>query len=393
MATQEEFAGYRLWKHALLLPAAVEEQLSIERELADAIKAADAASLPPPEGPDEPVTVAAKEPSLRIYDPEILGERVSELRQSLSAGTKNERGRLLTVLERLQRKGADRPLQVVEGRALKSLEELRKTFPNFGSFLDLVCDHLRLARLVRPAVLRLPGICLLGPPGIGKTAVIRRVMQILDLPNRVVSCADVSAAFVVSGSTASWASSTYGLVAERLMDDSPANSCIVLDEIDKLPRRSAYPADGPLYRLLEPTTAREFRDEYLDIDLDASRLVWLATANEADGIPGPIRSRLTMVDVQAPGRREMESVIDSVNEELRQEEPAIAKAFAGRVPADVKELLLTLPPRRLKKTLLAAYARAATAPRNGRPRVLRAAHVHLSPDDMPKSPFGFLRSD
>lgn len=389
MAIQEEFAGYRLWKHVLLLPAAVEEQLSIEQELADAIKAADAASLPPPEGPDEPVTVAAKEPCLRIYDPEILGQRVSELRRSLGAGSKNERGRLLGVLEQLQRKGAHRPLQTVESRALKSLEALRKTFPNFASFLDLVCDHLRLARLVRPAVLRLPPICLLGPPGIGKTAVIRRVMQILALPNRVVSCADVSAAFVVSGSTTSWASSTYGLVAERLMDGSPANSCIVLDEIDKLPRKSNYPPDGPLYRLLEPTTAREFRDEYLDIDLDASRLVWLATANEADGIPEPIRSRLTMVDVQAPGRLDMGAVIDSVNEELRQEEPGIRKAFAREVPADVKGLLLALPPRRLKKTLLAAYARAASRAGGKRGRRLTSSDIRPPTDDIPRPGIGF----
>lgn len=389
MVTKAEDAGYRVWKQGLLVPAAVEQQLAFERHLAEAIMAAEAA-LPVPEPAEESETEAEKEPSLRIYDPDALEKRVFELHQNLASGSKNERSRQLAVLERLLRKGPDRPLQTVERKALKALEALRDTFPNFASFLDLVRDHLRLARLVRPAVLRLPAMCLLGPPGIGKTAVIRRVMQILELPNRVVSCADISAAFVVSGSTASWASSSYGFVAERLMDGSPANSCIVLDEIDKLPRRSAYPADGPLYRLLEPTTAREFRDEYLDIDLDASRLIWLATANEVGGIPEPIRSRLTVVNVQAPGRREMGSVIDSVNEELRQEEPGIRKAFAREVPAHVKELLLTLPPRRLKKVLLAAYARAASRERQNERRQLLPTDVRPFESGMQKVPIGFI---
>lgn len=385
---QTEDPAYRVWKEGLLIPTAVQRRLALEQHLAEARIAAEAASALP-EFTEEPETADAKKPSLRIFDRNAVKARVSELERNLGSSSKSERSRQLAVLERLLGKGPDRPLQTVDRKALKALETLRKTFPNFGGFLDLVLDHLRLACLVRPAVLRLPATCLLGPPGIGKTAVIRRVMQILELPNRVVSCADVSAAFVVSGSTASWASSSYGFVAERLMDGSPANSCIVLDEIDKLPRRSNYPPDGPLYRLLEPTTAREFRDEYLDVDLDASRLVWLATANEADGIPEPIRSRLTMIDVQAPGRREMESVIDSVNEELRQEEPGIRKAFARQVPADVKELLLALPPRRLKKALLAAYARAASRSGGNRTRRLTRSDIRPFTDDVSRPRIGF----
>jgi ATP-dependent Lon protease len=390
-AKKRSQTGYREWKEGILVPSAVDEQLALEERMAEVVDGVPAAEpTPPPRPAAEPWMSWVGEPSLRVYDRSALADRISELRQSLASGVKTERSRQLVALQRLLFQGPDRPLQTVGREPLKALEALRHTYPNFGEFLDLVCDHIRLARLVRPAVLRLPNICLLGPPGIGKTAVIRRVTQILGVPNRIVSCADLSAAFVVSGSTATWSSANHGFVAERFLDGSPANSCFILDEMDKLPRRSNYPADGALYRLLEPTTARQFRDEYLDIDLDASRLIWLATANERDGIPEAIRSRLTMVNVQAPGRREMGAVIDSVNEELRREEPGIAKAFARKVPTDVKELLLALPPRRLKKTLLAAYARAATAPRNGRRRVLSTAHVLLSADDTPKPPFGFL---
>ena len=89
---------------------------------------------------------------------------------------------------------------------------------------------------------------------------------------------------------------------ETLVDGQYANPVMVVDEIDKAGGEHAYDPLGALYSLLEHDTARHFTDEFAEVPIDASQVIWVATANDERGIPEPILNRMNVYEVQAPDR-------------------------------------------------------------------------------------------
>ena len=89
-------------------------------------------------------------------------------------------------------------------------------------------------------------------------------------------------------------------MAEALINGEFANPLFVLDEIDKAGGDSRYDPMGALYTLLEPETAQRFRDEFVDLEIDASHILWIATANDASSIPEPILSRMNVYTIERP---------------------------------------------------------------------------------------------
>ena len=125
---------------------------------------------------------------------------------------------------------------------------------------------------------------------------------------------------------------------------------------------------GALYTLLEPETAEHFRDEYIDVDIDASHILWIATANDESAIPEPILNRMNVYAIDAPdaegSRRTAMPVYQGILDQHRWSFPA--------EPADgVLDKLAGIPPRDMKKLLQAAFGTAQLARRD-----------HLTPEDI-----------
>lgn len=336
----------------LLLKEAEEEEAKPAHEL--------------PELPSIEPTEMAPRPDLAggvmIFDVHAVAARLA------AEGRLPERSRshaLHEALCRMRDKGPYRRLALVTQAKLKQIDGLRVRFPNFGEFLDKVCMYLRLAMIGRPPYVRMPRILLVGASGIGKTVVIQHVARILGVLARFVAGTELTAGFVLSGTSQLWGNARQGLVANVLLESEVANPLVIIDELDKLNRDPRWSVDGPLYRLLEPETAKGFRDEHLDIDIDASRILWLATANELHSIPAPILSRMDVVHAAPPTHDQMNAITDSVNEGLLAEYPHIRSALSPELPAAVKEALRLMAPRTLKQVLLAGYARAIGRGRKG----------------------------
>jgi hypothetical protein len=162
--------------------------------------------------------------------------------------------------------------------SLDALDPLFEECPNFDDVLDDLARYLRLAHAGNKGFNVMP-ILLLGGPGVGKTHFAKRLARAMGTECELISMNALSAGFVITGSSASWRGARCGKVAERLVRGQYANPVVVLDEVEKASGSSQSDPLAALYQLLEPETSKAFRDEFIDVEIDASQIFWVLTAN------------------------------------------------------------------------------------------------------------------
>jgi len=256
---------------------------------------------------------------------------------------------------------------------IDAVRQLARRHPNFQPAIRFLVRHLHLLKLGE-LPLHLPPMLLLGPPGVGKTLFAQGLAQALPAYLRLQSMAEVTAGWILTGHSRSWSEGMPGVVT-RVVAECPMGQLplLLLDELDKANGDSRWPTDTALLGLLEPGTARTFRDENLDLELDVSRVSFILTANRASAIRPEILSRLKVVRIDPPTREQMPAIVESVDDAIRREYPQLDEAFEPLGP-DLIVSLISQPPRDLKRLLLEAYALACE--RSSSNRVLRLADLY-----------------
>ncbi|MBX3608658.1 MAG: AAA family ATPase [Hydrogenophaga sp.] len=148
---------------------------------------------------------------------------------------------------------------------------------------------------VSPPV-RLPPLLLFGPPGVGKTHFCESLAKVLGVPVRRHPMDQAETSSALLGSDITWGNSRYGLVFDLLGMGEYANPLVILDELDKAQviNKSSGGLSSPtgvLHSLLEPVSAANVRDISLDLEMNASQITWIATANYPWWVPATLRSR------------------------------------------------------------------------------------------------------
>ncbi|MBI3368080.1 MAG: AAA family ATPase, partial [Burkholderiales bacterium] len=225
--------------------------------------------------------------------------RCDEVERRLAKLPPKEHESLRSTYERMLEKGADR--FQVKPSGIPAMDGLYDELPNFHAALDDIKRQLALCQDSRDA-LEITPMLLLGPPGVGKTHFAREVAQLLGTGMGFVSMSSLTAGWVLSGSNSQWKGARPGRVFETLVDGAYANPVMVIDEIDKARGEHAYDPLGALYSLLEHDTAGSFVDEFAEVAVDASQVIWVATANDERAIPDPILNRVNVYEVQMPDR-------------------------------------------------------------------------------------------
>lgn len=212
----------------------------------------------------------------------------------------------------LSERGPRRLLGAMAGPALaEALTDLYRTHPNFGEAIDLVVGEERLARQRGTALCGLRFL-ITGAPGIGKTEFAQALAAKLGVPLIVISMSSAQSSSALAGSETHWSNSRPGQVWEALIQGQYANPIIVLDEIEKAPNNWGDPA-AALYQLLEPRTAAQFNDKSVPwLSVDASRINWVATANDITPLHEAIVSRFVLINAVAPPEEQLRTLIQSL---------------------------------------------------------------------------------
>jgi ATP-dependent Lon protease len=277
----------------------------------------------------------------------------------LRARDKNTTRNVQSVLKRFKEDDiGERLLKTVPINFKQQIQALKTQYPNCRNFLNYVESFSALALKQPYPTFYFPPVLLIGPPGVGKTAVVNAVAELVGIASRQVDLASTTAGMVLGGMSTQWSDAKSGVIIDLLRDNDAANPLVILDELDKASSSSKYDPLGPLYCLLEQRTATKFIDEALDLPSDASHVIYVATANSSQYIPKPILSRFITLQIEAMSAEQHGQVTQSIYASLLQQHECAA-LFKRTLSESVIEELRNHPPRIIKAILRRALAQAA----------------------------------
>jgi ATP-dependent Lon protease len=310
-------------------------------------------ALAPPHTPDQP------SPHIPIAQMRSL-YRVADVEKRLAKLPPKEHESLRSTYERMLERGPER--FQVKPSALPQMDALYDDLPNFDEVLD---DVKRQLALVADSAdgLEITPMLLLGEPGIGKTHFARKLAQLLGTGMGFVPMSSLTAGWILSGASSQWKGAKAGKVFETLVDGEYANPVMVIDEIDKASSDGAYDPLGALYSLLEHDTAGAFTDEFAEVAVDASQVIWIATANDERSIPEPLRNRMNVYAVPTPDFDASCKIASNLYAGIRSEHDW-GKRFADDLAEAVLDALARLSPREMRRALMQAFGNARLAGRD-----------------------------